>query len=197
MATLDRYFGRTLEGSHALEHGDVVIGSSAGARVVIDDRLVSPGHARAFRRDDGWWLEELNSRTGVWLDGARVERTPLREGTTVVVGRRSLVYRGGEEPSPLADVPSARLVWKGQAVPLTADLHAIGWARSCAVVLPGFSRLVKHAAELLCGPDGRWFLVAPHRRVPVRIGATPVKLRFLADGDTIVVGKHEVAFRLG
>ncbi len=105
MPRLHQYLGRKREAVHDLDHGDVIVGRAAPARIRIPDPLVSRRHARLFRRDDGWWIEDLGTRNGLYVDGRKVERAPLKEGARIVVGRHFLFYREDDaEPGLQAEL---------------------------------------------------------------------------------------------
>lgn len=82
-----------------------VLGRAAGSLVILADRLASRRHA-AIRLDvptDTWMLTDLGSRNGTWLDGVRVQRGRLADGSLIRVGTTELVFR----PTAAAAAPAA------------------------------------------------------------------------------------------
>jgi ABC transport system ATP-binding/permease protein len=73
----------------------VVLGRDPTCDVVLEDLLVSRAHARVVRGPGGWTVEDLGSRNGTFVDGARVERAELRPTSELTVGRTSFRIRGG------------------------------------------------------------------------------------------------------
>jgi hypothetical protein len=67
-------------------HDDLVIGRGTGCDVALLDRTVSRRHARLFFRDGGWIVQDLGSKNGIALNGARVGRSQLRPGDRLAVG---------------------------------------------------------------------------------------------------------------
>ena len=53
------------------------IGRDDGCELQLVDPLVSRRHAEVRFEDGRWWIEDLQSRNGVRLDGQLVERAPL------------------------------------------------------------------------------------------------------------------------
>jgi pSer/pThr/pTyr-binding forkhead associated (FHA) protein len=67
------------------------IGRGPGNTIQLADRGVSAQHARLVHRADRWWLEDLGSTNGTWLNGRRVERPlPVQAGDVLQVARTVL-----------------------------------------------------------------------------------------------------------
>jgi transcriptional regulator with GAF, ATPase, and Fis domain len=94
-----------------LERDAVTIGREghAGGPLALADGEVSRQHAIVAPDPSGaWTIADQGSRNGTFVDGARIERAPLRYGTVVRVGKTLLVYaeadvRGDERLSAPAD----------------------------------------------------------------------------------------------
>lgn len=53
-----------------------------------DDVTLSKAHFRVQAREGGWWIEDLGSAAGTWLNGAQLRRaTALKDGDEVRAGR--------------------------------------------------------------------------------------------------------------
>ena len=57
--------------SHPLA-AEMTMGRAPGCTVVIDDTYVSQLHARVYRSDDGWFVEDIGSTNGTFLNGQQV-----------------------------------------------------------------------------------------------------------------------------
>jgi len=84
--------------------------------LALTDTEVSRHHATIELVDGGWWIADRGSRNGTFVDGRRVERAPLADGTVVRVGRTLLIHVAAELraderlPAPRRD---SRLVGDG------------------------------------------------------------------------------------
>ena len=66
---------------------EVTVGRAPGCGVSLPDTTVSQLHARVFRRDGSFYLEDLGSTNGTWLNRGRVgAAVPLKRGDRVLVG---------------------------------------------------------------------------------------------------------------
>lgn len=70
------------------------IGREAGNDLaLVKDPMVSAHHARIVREGHHYWLEDLDSRNGVYLGDQRLsERVLIGPGTTFTVGRTELEF---------------------------------------------------------------------------------------------------------
>ncbi len=58
-------------------HSAFSIGRDSGNAVEIPDKRVSRRHARLFTTRGEWWVEDLSSSNGTYLDGKRITRSRL------------------------------------------------------------------------------------------------------------------------
>ncbi len=94
-AALDRLF----------ETDEVVVGRSKDADLTVDDSSVSRRHARFYRADDVWFVEDLGSRNGTELNGRRVAGAE-RVGSGDVVAVGSVRLRIGDGPDASSPKPT-------------------------------------------------------------------------------------------
>ncbi|MGV8042360.1 MAG: SpoIIE family protein phosphatase [Thermoanaerobaculaceae bacterium] len=67
--------------------GPLVIGRSSRAAVPIADLMLSREHARLDLESDEWWVQDLGSHNGTFLNGERLTaRARLREGDVLSLG---------------------------------------------------------------------------------------------------------------
>jgi adenylate cyclase len=68
------------------------------------DTTVSRHHARLVFENDAYWLEDLDSRSGTWVNERRITtKTQLAVGDQIVMGQTNLVVRRIEIPPPTLD----------------------------------------------------------------------------------------------
>lgn len=79
-----------------LELGDttILIGRTASATLHVDDDYTSTRHARIYGQDGAWWVEDLGSTNGTFVNDERItEPTRLAAGSVVRLGKTILELR--------------------------------------------------------------------------------------------------------
>lgn len=71
---------------------EYLIGRNSDNGIRLTDPGVSSFHARIFRGPDGYVIEDLKSRNGVWLNGSRVFHAVLKNGDKVRLGATDYIY---------------------------------------------------------------------------------------------------------
>ncbi len=83
----------------------MVIGRSTSADLHVSDRFLSRQHARLYRDGDTWWVEDLGSRNGSWINGKRIDQpVPFRAGDRIRLSNTYIV--SGSEPQELEKTPT-------------------------------------------------------------------------------------------
>ena len=82
------------------ESRNVEIGREVERGVRADSPLVSRRHALLTRRDDGWWIQDLGSANGTFVNGERVARQAIKAGDLIHIA--DIAYRfDGEALQPV------------------------------------------------------------------------------------------------
>jgi pSer/pThr/pTyr-binding forkhead associated (FHA) protein len=75
----------------SLTEEPVIIGRGSDCQIRLDDDYSSTRHARLFLSEGQWWVEDLGSTNGTYLDGQRVTRpVPAEIGGSIRIGRTTL-----------------------------------------------------------------------------------------------------------
>lgn len=74
----------------------------------IDDRFASKEHALLWYADGRWWVRDLDSRNGTWLDGKRLQanvEVALARDAELAFGNPEVVWRVADDaaPGPVAE----------------------------------------------------------------------------------------------
>jgi len=70
---------------------ELTLGRAAGCQVTIEDTFVSQLHARLFRRDAQYFVEDLGSTNGTYLNRSKVAApVAIRKGDRLQVGKTVL-----------------------------------------------------------------------------------------------------------
>jgi pSer/pThr/pTyr-binding forkhead associated (FHA) protein len=72
----------------------ITLGRAATSDVTLSDTYVSNVHARIFLKDGAWWLEDLGSTNGTYMNRAKVATpTPVGPGDEIRLGKATLELR--------------------------------------------------------------------------------------------------------
>ncbi len=71
-----------------------------GLRVEVPSSSMSGAHARLVRLADCWTLEDLSSKNGTFVNGARVTRAVVQDGDIIEMGRTIFVLRSAMDTPP-------------------------------------------------------------------------------------------------
>jgi serine phosphatase RsbU (regulator of sigma subunit) len=104
----------TLQGPNPGRHfllgtGPSLIGRQPNAAVYLDSLAVSRQHARVVLADGAYFVEDLGSSNGTYLNGRAIAgRTPLTENDTLQIGPYVLALRPEPAPAPSEPDPIIR-----------------------------------------------------------------------------------------
>jgi pSer/pThr/pTyr-binding forkhead associated (FHA) protein len=75
-----------------LESDLTTAGRGTDSDVFLDDVTVSRKHAELRRRDDGWFVHDVGSLNGTYVNRERVDVTKLASGDELQIGRFKLAF---------------------------------------------------------------------------------------------------------
>ena len=70
----------------------MTIGRRPDSAVFLDDVTVSRDHALLIRRGEAWYLDDLGSLNGTYVNRSRIESQRLQEGDEVQIGKYKLTF---------------------------------------------------------------------------------------------------------
>jgi predicted component of type VI protein secretion system len=76
----------------------LMIGREPDCGVVLNDAEVSRRHAAVEFMHGGYWVTDLSSANGTFINGQRVQRQVLRPNDQVMLGSTILVFQVGGAP---------------------------------------------------------------------------------------------------
>ena len=177
-----------------------------------DDDVVSAIHARVWRDPDGsWWLEDLGSTNGTWLNGRRIAAAePLRSGDRFTLGQRgpalraslpgeparTRVERGAEGAQPVLKL---RRVAGGEDLVGLGSEILLGRAATCTVPLRTVADTVvsKRHATVAFDESGAATITDLHSRNGTYVNGQQVRgPAMLKLGDRIMLGWHGPLFEV-
>ncbi|HVX46970.1 MAG TPA: FHA domain-containing protein [Mycobacteriales bacterium] len=78
----------------ALSDRPISIGRASDSTLVLTDDYASSRHARLTQRDGDWYVEDLGSTNGTYLDRTKVTHpVPIPLGTPIRIGKTALELR--------------------------------------------------------------------------------------------------------
>jgi hypothetical protein len=80
--------------SHPFDGDQLQIGRAEACQVQLDDTYASQFHARIYRRDGSWFVEDLGSTNGTYLNQRRLTApAEIRAGDRLRIGKTTLELR--------------------------------------------------------------------------------------------------------
>ena len=191
---------------HRLGEGGARLGRDPDLDIVFPEHedVVSAIHCRVIFRDGAWWLEDLGSTNGTWLDGKRIS-APVRlsTGQRFSLGQRGPVLkvtipgqvaRTVSEPAEaLAGGPLLRLrrIKGGDDLLGAGSEIVIGRASACTIPLRTVADTVvsKRHAVIAIDEKGAATVLDLGSRNGTFLNGKPVRARTtLALGDRLMLG---------
>lgn len=83
----------------AMTEPEYLIGRHRDNSIQLSDPGISGFHARLYLGPDGYVIEDMKSRNGVWLNGIQVDHAPLQHGDRIHIGQTDLLFEVLFRPS--------------------------------------------------------------------------------------------------
>ncbi|MBI4585243.1 MAG: FHA domain-containing protein [Planctomycetes bacterium] len=130
----------------------VQIGREKDNQVVIHDPRSSRHHCRVLHTPDGFFVEDLQSRNGTLLNGARITRSSLQEGDVIQIGKTRI----GFDKDPLLAAPLKEEAARGGARTSAVRTRTVSATPAPAAGVKGLDE-----ASVLESPEPETLAVAP------------------------------------
>ena len=78
---------------YPLECDEILIGRHASADIRLPDLSVSRYHAMLNVTDGKWTINDIGSKSGVYVNGELIQHARLHDGDVIMLGNRRLVFR--------------------------------------------------------------------------------------------------------
>lgn len=72
------------------DKNEIMIGRNAENDIVIENLAVSKQHARIVKQDGVYYIEDLNSTNGTYLNKIRITKKDLKNSDNIIIGKHSL-----------------------------------------------------------------------------------------------------------
>jgi pSer/pThr/pTyr-binding forkhead associated (FHA) protein len=69
-----------------------LIGRGSKCDYIIEHRSVSREHAVITRERNGWFIEDLNSANGTWLEGEQISKHRIENGDEIQISNLTLRF---------------------------------------------------------------------------------------------------------
>lgn len=74
------------------EFDEGIIGRDPNADFPIEEYVISRRHARILRRDDGFYIKDVGSKNGTYLNNKPIEEARLEDGDRISLGTITLLF---------------------------------------------------------------------------------------------------------
>ncbi len=93
MPSLVLSLGEPDEKAYPLRAPNVTIGRAEDQTICIPHRSLSRSHARIEQQENSFFITDLQSKNGTFVNGQRVQRREIRHGDTITLGDLDLLFR--------------------------------------------------------------------------------------------------------
>ncbi len=192
-----------------LRGGGLTIGRAPNNNLVLNDNRISARHARLIAQPDGFYVEDLQSTNGTFVDSERVSRQRLHHGDVLQFDRMKFIFQHGpnspvsREPAPPPRSPQSaphagvRLQEGGEPgrfIPLDRDGLTMGRDDANDAVLRDH-QVSSHHARIVATEQG-YFIEDLGSTNGTFVQGQRVTRQHLQGGEIIQLGQMELIFEV-
>ncbi|MEI6218678.1 MAG: AAA family ATPase [bacterium] len=111
MATIVFRKGPLVGQQHEVPEAGINIGRSPTCKLPISDGKVSGEHMQLRMEAGAWWVYDLQSTNGTFVNGRQIQAIRLNEGDQIAVGESIIIFHLGKvpvvDPNAIPDKPAA------------------------------------------------------------------------------------------
>lgn len=197
-----------------LDKPSYTLGRKPDNDIVLDNAAVSGHHAKMYESGGTWFVEDLNSTNGTFVNGKKTLKSGLKPGDIVTLVKYSIVF-ADESAAPAAKAPAEAPLPQQRGRPpagalevlenpadgrkefeLTALSTYIGKSAQAAIPYKAgglFGGGPELAVVITLRPEGYW--LNPIKEDYAKYNGNPLKEKVpLQDDDTIEVGVTRFRF---
>ena len=72
------------------DKNEIMIGRNAANDIAIENLAVSKQHARIVKQDEAYYIEDLDSTNGTYLNKISITKKDLKNNDIIIIGKHSL-----------------------------------------------------------------------------------------------------------
>ena len=173
-----------------------LLGSRNRAHLHLVSSTISRNHACIIATDNGLYIRDLASRSGVIVNGRRVKEADLRDGDTLQIG--SFKFKFGDPAGPvrfpLTPKAAAAVLDIGGGAHTPLDSRTLLIGRRPTADIPVNNASISNTHALLFEVNGQRFIRDLGSRTGTLVNGKPVHHQLLEFGDEIKIGEISCRF---
>ena len=114
MATITVFNGEAKLSEHSLNKEVINIGRSEDNDIRLETGKISRKHAQIVAQQGKFYLHDLQSTNGTWVNGKKIDVHLLQSGDTIQISQFSLCFTAVPSDNPLETSPLLELVTTGE-----------------------------------------------------------------------------------
>jgi len=92
-------FNNTVLKELKIDQDEIIIGRDTGNDIQIDNIAVSREHARIIKGPNYYFIEDMSSKNGTFVNGKKINKKFLKEDDEITIGKHSLQIVLEENPA--------------------------------------------------------------------------------------------------